>query len=116
MAKRIRGLSRERLSHTVDLKKICRCKEAEDGEHECPAFDYLQEQAKPQIWNRPNETLVVPSPRAFRALARRLETYDLRVGVTFQATTSIDDGRCINKQSCTCLKCGWRRRVRLRAR
>jgi hypothetical protein len=48
MAKRIRGLSRERLSHTVDLKKICRCKEAEDGEHECPAFDYLQEQAKPQ--------------------------------------------------------------------
>ena len=88
MAKRIRGLSRERLSHTVDLKKICRCKEAEDGEHECPAFDYLQEQAKPQIWNRPNETLVVPSPRslerdhleAFRAVARRLETYWLDPG------------------------------------
>jgi len=46
MAKRIRGLSRERLSHTVDLKKICRCKEAEDGEHECPAFDYLQERTR----------------------------------------------------------------------
>lgn len=61
MAKRIRSLRRERLSAKTkaDLAAtralyngstafVCRCKEAEEGEHECPAFDFLQEQAKQQ--------------------------------------------------------------------
>lgn len=59
MAKRIRALSKNRLSsytkilaatardngHLKSTTTVCRCPEADDGEHECPAFDYLQAQA-----------------------------------------------------------------------
>jgi hypothetical protein len=60
MAKHIRALRRERLSVSTKILAatarenailqstlfVCRCPEAEEGEHECPAFDFLQAQAK----------------------------------------------------------------------
>jgi hypothetical protein len=68
MAKKIRALSKARLSSytkilaatarvnntLVSTTTVCRCPEAEDGEHECPAFDYLQEQAKKLILRTEN--------------------------------------------------------------